>query len=434
MNRAVDEDEEEEVIRRICCSVSTFFCSNCCWVIMSLILIATGLSGVLLPATNLDLFPPESFIIALVFGGFTIIVVGMGFLGTCARVELCFILYIFFASLGLLGQIVSFALLVLYSVDVSGLQDNNEGIISGEVRLTDHLITLSENNEEWIDFQDKLECCGVDLVTGFNGDLQVQTETGAKCEDGAAALAILRAANNIDVADNLQESEPEFGNSGDFFCSAVISQTFTDLVPFVGVVSGLYILIQLVALVAAGRMYWVPEFLGGWALDEEAMTEIAKTKGIQFNVPDHNPNQNGGRVLSTLRNAGNRMSYRLKNAVTADPNVPASAGFLKRLSTNRAVSFVGAAPGQGQAQEGQADASGGRGVSMRSMLSRISIRSKGSAAPKSFIDAGQMNSTRTTNTAAPPGMGMSGRSVTNSKLLEVNGPSPTRSTANSLNI
>lgn len=424
-----DVSEEEKIIRRICCSVMTFFCSNCCWAFLSLIMILIGLLGVFLTGNGLEILPPEAYITALVFGIYTLLVISMGILGACARVEICFILFIFFAAIGLLGQICSFAFLLFYSTDLSAIQAADNQIVNAKNRLVDHLDTLSENADSWVDTQNSFECCGITFEAGFellpDEDPEEILETGDTCSDDDINLLVaaerLNLAVNQDAAADIDEfgnirsviDNEDFGLATGHFCVSRLSELMDQFLPLVIVIIVIYLMIQLVSLVSASRMYWVPEFLGGWMLDKDALDDIAAHKGIKLEHKEYN----GGRVLSTLRTQADRMSFRIKNAVTVDDRVPKDAGFLKRLSTNRAVSFVGAAPSSGANEAEQAPR-----TSIRSMLSRFSMKSKGASGKSVLvIDApGMTNSLR--SQGPPPGMQSSARSTnvsTNSKLLMV---------------
>lgn len=334
-----------KIEKAICCSVNTFLCSNYIWGLLSVGMLVVGLVGVSLSGGVLLVLPPQAYFTFLAFGGYSVLVICAGIFGQKSRVELCFLFYVLFMALGLIAQTLGYCFLLLYAHDVATIQSLDGAAIDAQNTLEDHLLKFAlDQPEDWKTTQDALDCCGVDFEAGIELADAAALETGDNCFGAAeqAELAALRGdvvslqdPNNFDEFQNFIPARDSqiVGFETEFFCKSKISALIDQFTPLIGALIALLLLLQLIALVSASRLYWVPEFLGGWQFDDEELELVAERKGIP--LPKQSPNNGGNRVLSTLREQTNRLSFRIKNAYTADPEIPQSAGFLNRLSLKR---------------------------------------------------------------------------------------------------
>ena len=346
-----DDDIEEEyrIDKPICCSVKTFLVFNYIWAVISIGLLAVGVSGVVVNSGVLVVLPPQAYFALIAFGAFGLLVIFLGIIGQKVKVELCFLLYILFVSLGLIAQTLAFCFLLLYANDVGTIASLDTAAINAQESFENNLVEFAETDaDRWKETQDRLDCCGIDFELGLDEDVDIDAvETGDRCESGAERLEDLRDDDDDDDDEDEEDLDDEnnfdeFGNflpaledeiigvEQSFFCKHRISEIITDQTPVIAALLSIIVVVRIIALVSASRMYWVPEFLGGWQFDEEERDRMVKRKGLQ--IPKTAEDYGGNRVLSTIRAQTSSLSFRVRNAVTPDPEVPRTAGILKRYS------------------------------------------------------------------------------------------------------
>eukprot|EP00924_Labyrinthula_sp_SR-Ha-C_P008386 snap_masked-scaffold_11-processed-gene-11.10-mRNA-1 protein AED:1.00 eAED:1.00 QI:0/-1/0/0/-1/1/1/0/729 len=343
-----NEGSEYDVERPICCSVKTFLISNYIWSFLSLALIALGVAAVLLEEGLFVLFPPVVYIVLIIFGAWNLLTSCCGVAGQKMRTEVLFLLFILFISLGLITQTLGFSYLLLYANDVGTISSLDDAAINAQDLFEEEIENFARSDAAaWVRTQNDLKCCGIDFEAALENEEDVAIlETGDECLADAVALVLLRQNVNDGVV-SLEEVEEDetFGAATGYFCKDKISLIFVDNTIFIGIGLGIYLLLQIVALIAGARMYWVPDYIGGWQLDESDLQEVAERKGIKYaptlalgNNPSGAPRgptqSNGMNFLGNARVVSNRLSFRLKNAMAADPNVDRQQPLFKRLSLN----------------------------------------------------------------------------------------------------
>lgn len=390
----VTSDDNYKTIKQICCSTKTYLVGNFIWALLSFGILIYGVVGAFLRYENFVFFPTGGYLAAGAISLVSLLVILLGIIGARARVEIFFILYMFFAGLMLLAHIIGFAFLIVYTIDVAAIKTLEDPIFDAQNSLEDHLEALATDDlAAWRDTQNTLDCCGIDFEFALSNP--GVADTGDKCdelENVELNIEDLEDPASFDDFGNFIEAreDPIIGFDADFFCKVKISADMEGASPLVFAVSAVMLLIQIVCLVAAGRFYYVPEFLGGWYYDEEELDQIATDKKVI--KPDKE--YTGGRVLSTIRNQAQRVSFRLKLATTADPNVDPGQSFLKRFSTNR-VSFEGngGVTTSVNNRPEKPEKTGGR-FSVQSMMTTFS------RGPKSFFDTNLMKGNSTTTPQA----------------------------------
>ena len=294
--------EEDLIIRRKCCSVRMCCYSSCCWAILSIVMSFIGFSGIFLNSYGLEIFPPETYFVFSAFGIYSILVIVLGILGVCKRAERYFIVFIVLTSVGLFLQMCSFALLLLYSVDLIAIKTADSQLLNARSRLVNHLESLSEDSIGWNDTQNMFGCCGIAFEVGLDV-LQTSDgveelaflESGEACfEDGIheevvfVRTAILQGGSDVDLTTDeygniisLIDNE-NFGLETGYFCVSRLSQLMSQYFPLVIAIILIYLTVQCSTIVSASRMYWVPEFLGGWKVEKDALSTVAEHAGIKI--------------------------------------------------------------------------------------------------------------------------------------------------------
>uniref|UniRef100_A0A7S3PQJ5 WH2 domain-containing protein n=1 Tax=Aplanochytrium stocchinoi TaxID=215587 RepID=A0A7S3PQJ5_9STRA len=317
--------------RRICCSVKAFKISNLFWVILSLALVVTSLTGVYAKDTVLVAIPEPVYFAFIVFGGFGVLVGSVGLIGQRRGIEIFFLCYMFLMLLGILVQIILYVYLILYANGITTIESVDTFADGLQTNFEESLLKLSqEEPDAWIDTQNLFKCCGIDFEAGvgISSEELARLESGEKCQENAtllAQLALVRADFEAEIPFDIEQTP--FGSDSKFFCTDTIALFVSENSAFIGAGLGVILLLQLFALISGSRLYWVSVEAGGWRYELEG----AKT------AEDY-----GGGFTGAVRAGFSRLSVRANNAVTPQHLEEGESNtFMNRLSLRRPVTGGG---------------------------------------------------------------------------------------------
>lgn len=331
---AVSDEASDRVV---CCSVKTYMLSNVLWGLICLVLLGLATFGAVSPTGVFLVFPQEAYLIIVGVSTFGLLLCFMGIWGSARNNECCVLCFIFLVALGLIAQVLLFTFLLLFINDVPTFNGLDQGAQSLQEGLEQFLVDYAQRESlNWLEAQNQLKCCGVTFEAGCDGGVVASVESGALCTTGTNQADLLTLRGTLCVTpDEAALAASPFGESQKFFCIDSIDAFLKENTPVIASVLGVILLAQIVSLIAALRLYWVPKEKGGFSEPYSEKYGVAKPKTAE---------EYGGGLTGQARAFTNRLSYRLNRATYQEGTEGGSiAGNIK----NR-LSYRGPPPGQAQ--------------------------------------------------------------------------------------
>jgi len=319
-------DDEGKVI---CCSRMTFLVTSVLWFVISLGLLIFAIVGFVSPPNGVYEVVSDSVYIGIIgVFGLWLIVSLAGVISRVRHSEVFLVFFIILTFLTMLVTLAGFMLTLLYFNNVSQVESLTT---SAATSIEGDFLEWAAdpgNSEAWIEVQEALECCSLEFETLYRaeGDLA----TGPECN--TTLNTILKGCPGGNYSESCEENFLAANNvRSDYFCIAAIEGFFQDQTPYIGLIGGFLVLLQLVSWFAALRMFWVPWGLGGYYIGGEdgglptkakpdsdlPTANVVSNPGDMsgspppgFGQPKGPPPQMSG-FGQAVRDIGNRMSTRI---------------------------------------------------------------------------------------------------------------------------